>query len=156
MGVLHFLQQGQRFSNMFTFVLASLMIAQAFAATVMPSTHGHHNHHGSHATHAHGHVHGTHPTHEPFEGSSFSFKYDPTVHTMIARVGKTCYTYEADATERVDVHTAHGLRTMGIKIITMVDSNEMGMGTISLNDLTTLSKTAAHLCGHASAIYHLN
>ncbi|CAC5378850.1 unnamed protein product [Mytilus coruscus] len=98
-----------------------------------------------HATHHH-RTHGTHPTKEPAETDSFSFKYDPLKHLMVAMTHHKCYIYTVMGTESTDVHTSHGLHLLETKLITMVDDSSMTYSSMSHDEVTAASKLFARSC----------
>merc|ERR1711860_293111 len=119
--------------------LASLFVAQVFSATTMMPSMTTKHHHGHHS-------HGTKPTHEPIEQDKHSFKYDPRSHHMMVVNHKACYIYQMSAQESQDVHTTHGLHTLEIKLITMIDDTTATYQSLSHDQLMAMSQLLAHSC----------
>ncbi|XP_071135035.1 uncharacterized protein [Mytilus edulis] len=122
-------------------VVLSLFIVQVFAMTTK-----HHGHHSG-------------PTHPPAVHETFAFRYDPLSSTVVAKVGHICYVYKATGSELTEVHTAHGLHTIEMTVIKMIDDKTATYTTMTTLDMTTLSKTQSHLCTAHNAhptIFKLN
>ncbi|XP_071136737.1 uncharacterized protein [Mytilus edulis] len=118
-------------------VVLSLFLVQAFAMTTK-----HHGHHGHH----------TGPTHEPVEHESLQFKYDPHSMTLMMVAPHMCYLYTATGSQLTEVHTAHGLHTLEMEMIRLVDDTTTTHTTISHDDLMAMSKPLAHTCHNAKSV----